>query len=411
MHSDTPTLVDLKLRFQGEVLLHFEFVAYRSDRDMTVTRSHVNPNLLRVLQADSNGFQVQCCAFSGYKVSAISFEPGGRLYTCAAGGVVVATDAPRVHLEVRKTLRSGEDAIGSDADKVEFRYRDGRELLLACRRMQVPNAGWIVASRISGQACPRICQLVRESGGRVEAPDQGMQLGQLATIHERWFEHSLAEEGEDRARANLIRTNIRVDGSQANVHLVVDAQLQVLRADVVARDALALSDHDQGKARMALFLPPSEGSGSRVVAAAPGELALPVPVENLVYQPPAAMPRAHVVALADEGARPRQVDDQHYIQRPVERPSLATKRLRAAEIEAKERAKQLQFAASAVSCSCQSSSQARSTIFGPHRRSVGGAGDARPAPFGKAQSCTRSRGGSEEEGPVPAGGLGCAAPV
>ena len=88
----------------------------------------------------------------------------------------------------------------------------------------------------------------------------------------------------------------------------------------------------------------SEGSGCRVAAAAPGELALPVPVENLVYQPPAAMPRAHVVALADEGARPRQVDDQHYIQRPVERPSLATKRLRAAEIEAKERAKQLQFA-------------------------------------------------------------------
>ena len=102
MHSDTPTLVDFKLRLQGEVLLHFEFVAYRSNSDMTVTRSHVNPNLLRVLQADSNGFQVRCCAFSGYKVSAISFEPGGRLYTCAAGGSVVATDVPRVHLEVRK---------------------------------------------------------------------------------------------------------------------------------------------------------------------------------------------------------------------------------------------------------------------------------------------------------------------
>ena len=105
----------------------------------------------------------------------------------------MATDVPRVHLEVRKTLRSCEDALGSDADKVEFRYRDGRELLLECRRMQVPNAGWIVASRISGQACPRICQLVSESGGRVEAPEQGMQLGQLATIHERWFEHSIAE--------------------------------------------------------------------------------------------------------------------------------------------------------------------------------------------------------------------------
>ena len=346
MAGDTPTLVDLKLRFRGELLLHLEFLAYRSDTDMTVTRSQVNPTLLGVLQADSNEFQVQCCVFSGFKVSAISFEPGGRLYTCAAGGLVVATDVPRVHLEVRKTLRSCADAFGSDADKVEFRYRDGRELLVECRRMQVPTAGWIVASHISGVACPRICQLVIGQGGRIEAPDQGMQLGQLATIHERWFEQSIAEDVEDRVRADLIRTNIRVDSSPVSVHLAVDAQLRILRAEVVAQEALALSDHDQGMARMALFLPPSEGSGCRVAAAAPGAVALPVPIENLAYQPPAAMPKAHVVALAAEGARPRQVDDRHYIQRPVERSSLATKRVRAAEIEARERAKQLQFASS-----------------------------------------------------------------
>ena len=48
------------------------------------------------------------------------------------------------------------------------------------------------------------------------------------------------------------------------------------------------------------------------------------------------MPKAQVVALAAEGARPRQVDDRHYIQSPVERSSLATKRVRAAEIEARE---------------------------------------------------------------------------
>ena len=42
MHGDTPTLVDLKLRFQGRVFLHYEFVAYRSERDMTVTKSQVN---------------------------------------------------------------------------------------------------------------------------------------------------------------------------------------------------------------------------------------------------------------------------------------------------------------------------------------------------------------------------------
>ena len=107
----------------------------------------------------------------------------------------------------------------SNSEKFEV----GCEFLFERMRMQVPNAGWIVAFHISGKACPRICQLVRKLKGWVEAPDQGMQLGQLATIHERWFEHSIAEDGEDRARENVIRTNIRVDSFQVNVDFVVDA--------------------------------------------------------------------------------------------------------------------------------------------------------------------------------------------
>ena len=43
-------------------------------------------------------------------------------------------------------------------------------------------------------------------------------------------------------------------------------------------------------------------------------------------------------------ALPRWFDALHHFQMPVERPSSATKRLRAAEIEAKERAKQIQSA-------------------------------------------------------------------
>ena len=343
MHSDTPTLVDFKLRYLGEILLHFEFVANRSDADMTVTRFQVNPNALRLIQDDSHEFSVQCFAFSGFKVSAVSFELGGRLYTCSAGGQIVASDFPRIHFEVRKTLRNCADALGSDADKVDFRYRDGREFLFECRKMQVPSS-WIVACHISGQACPRICQLVRESGGRVESPDQGMQLGQLSTIHERWFRHSIAEEGENRVRGDLVRTNIRVDSSEANTHFIVDAQLRVHQAEVVHRDALALSDHDPGTAQMALFLPPRGGEGVRVIAAGPGERTLPVPVENLVYQPPAATARVHVVALADEGAQPRQGDGRHYVQLPIERPSLEVKRIRAAEAEAKQRARRFRFA-------------------------------------------------------------------
>ena len=254
MHNDTPILVDFKVRFLGELLLHFEFIAYRSDADMTVTRSQVNPNALRLIQDNSHEFSVQCFAFSGYKVSACSFEPGGRLHSCAPGGRVVASD-------VRKTLKDSDDAIGTDADKVEFRYRDGREFLFECRKMQVPHS-WIVASHISGQACPRICELVRTQGGRVESPDQGMQLGQLATIHERWFRDSIAEEGGNRARGDLVRTNIRVD--DANIHLIVDAQLRVHQAEVVSRDSLALADHDPDTAQLALFLPLAMAKGAEL---------------------------------------------------------------------------------------------------------------------------------------------------
>ena len=45
---DAPTLFNSEPRLKGEVLLQFEFAAYRSDFDMTVTRSHVNPNLLQL---------------------------------------------------------------------------------------------------------------------------------------------------------------------------------------------------------------------------------------------------------------------------------------------------------------------------------------------------------------------------
>ena len=44
--GDTPTLVDLKVRLNSDLLLHYEFVAYRSDQDMSVTRSFVNPTLV-----------------------------------------------------------------------------------------------------------------------------------------------------------------------------------------------------------------------------------------------------------------------------------------------------------------------------------------------------------------------------
>ena len=124
----------------------------------------------------------------------------------------------------------------------------------------------------------------------------------------------------------------------------MDAQLRVHQAEVVSRESLALADHDPDTAQLALFLPPRDGEGCRVVVAGPGERNLQVPVDNLVYQPPAATARVHVVALADEGAQPRQDDGRHYVKLPIDRPSLEDKRIRLAAAEAKQRARRIHCA-------------------------------------------------------------------
>ena len=45
---DAPTFFNSEPRLKGKVLLHFEYVVYRSNSDMTVTRSHVDPNLMQL---------------------------------------------------------------------------------------------------------------------------------------------------------------------------------------------------------------------------------------------------------------------------------------------------------------------------------------------------------------------------
>ena len=65
---------------------------------MTVIRSQVNPHALRVIQNNSK-------------------------------------DVARIHVEVRNTIKNSDGAIGTDADKVEFRYRDVREFLFEHRKM------------------------------------------------------------------------------------------------------------------------------------------------------------------------------------------------------------------------------------------------------------------------------------
>ena len=58
--------------------------------------------------------------FIGYRVSVLSFECGGRTYSVGPRGSVVAGDSARSRFELRCCSRSTADAVGNDADRVEF---------------------------------------------------------------------------------------------------------------------------------------------------------------------------------------------------------------------------------------------------------------------------------------------------
>ena len=112
--------------------------------------------------------------FSGWRVVAVSFEVGGRLYVCSNGGVVVAVDYPLCHFEVRMTALSSADSIGVDADRLEFGFRSaGDKLDVACSQLNVP-ATWLTLSRVSGPTLIQNARWCRERNARVEGPDQTM---------------------------------------------------------------------------------------------------------------------------------------------------------------------------------------------------------------------------------------------
>ena len=82
-----------------------EFVAYRTELDMSVTRCQFNQAAVQLLNDKLDNITVQCFAFQGYKISAISVEPGGRMYQCGPRGTVVATDLARS--DTRRDQASG----------------------------------------------------------------------------------------------------------------------------------------------------------------------------------------------------------------------------------------------------------------------------------------------------------------
>ena len=65
-------------------------------------------------------------------------------------GAVVATDHARAWFELRVCSRASDDAVGNDADRVEFCFRDANNRSdLKCARASVPGT-WLTVSHISG---------------------------------------------------------------------------------------------------------------------------------------------------------------------------------------------------------------------------------------------------------------------
>ena len=135
--------------------------------------------------------------FQGWRVVAISFEVGGRLYACSDGGVVVALDFPLRHFEIRMTAVASADSFGWDADRLEMRFVSaGDKLDLSCSSVSAP-ASWLMVSRVSGPTLVKNSDWCRRHYARVEGPDQVMQLSQLAGIHAHWTAAMQAESIQD----------------------------------------------------------------------------------------------------------------------------------------------------------------------------------------------------------------------
>eukprot|EP00435_Cladocopium_sp_Y103_P068743 s1247_g32.t1 len=238
MADDSSTWVDVKVKVDGDLLLHLELRGYRSDHDMTVQLNYINDVMLANLRETLFVPSYVITVFQGWRVIATLFEVGGRLYACSEGGMVAALDYPLCHFEVRLTALSSADSIGMGADRLEFRFRSsGDKIDVSCSQVVVPST-WLVVSRVSGPTLVRNARWCREHHARIDGPDQTLQLSQLAGVHAHWIatiEAGALEETGPRVSA------VAVESHPANLHLTCEAPL--FRADkaIVPGESLALS--------------------------------------------------------------------------------------------------------------------------------------------------------------------------
>jgi hypothetical protein len=261
MTNESSTWVDVKVKIEGDLLLHLELRGYRSDADMTVQMNYLNDEM--VSQLDTYLFVPSCVVtiFRGWRVIATSFEVGGRLYACSDGGVVVAMDFPLCHFEIRLTATSSADSIGMDAERLEFRFRSSGDTIdVACSQVVVPST-WLVVSRVSGPTLIKNARWCRENHARIEGPDQTMQLSQLAGVHAHWtasIEAATVQEVGPRIGAVDVGTH------PANLHLTCESPLFKAEHKIVPNEALALQDHNVDYELSMAVLPPVTGGPSVV---------------------------------------------------------------------------------------------------------------------------------------------------
>lgn len=276
LRDTSPSYTDVKVYNGNEILFHWIFRGYRADTDLSVQQQFADEFFIRGVRQGRARLSVVVAAFSGWRVSVFSFECGGRTYAIGPNGTVIAGDSARSRFELRVTDRSSDDAVGNDADRVEFRYRDANNRIdLKCARTSVP-ATWLTVSHISGPTLIQTISRCRDQRARVEGPEQTEQFAQLAAAHKGWW-HDAAT--LDPAKVGVLVTFVA--GLDAgNFHIQAESKLFVREPEIVATRALAEMSHDGAAVAAVPRGPPALAQGAWSAAADSANALADVPASS-----------------------------------------------------------------------------------------------------------------------------------
>ena len=127
--------MDVKVFNGNAVLFHWVFRGYRSDADLSVQQQFCDEILIRTARDGWFRPSIVISVFVAWKVSVMSFEVGGQVYSIGLQGSMMVSDYAMSTCELRVTERSSQEGYGNDADRVEFRFRDANNRLdLKCGR-------------------------------------------------------------------------------------------------------------------------------------------------------------------------------------------------------------------------------------------------------------------------------------